>query len=927
MNRSANGDESGSESETPPLPARKDSTAPPPLPAQDWADSPSLSRISSSSAAAPFTPSKLSGTAHSAPPVEAEQDTADSLPPTRNHENDDAHVRTPVLDSVEGSMLEAEASESVERGAHGPTSTTPTTPGREATADSSPGSKSNSGRGLNSGSPSSPSSSSSSSKHRKKKASSALTIADVLSGRVNYARSSSSSSSASSSSSSTASGSKQHHRKRNKAYRLVQTMRPLKSRSSDSASSASSKSRSDIRASSDSVSGASTSSAVITASKSSPRVFPQTSASDEWVDQERISHSLSPRRDETRDKAKEKDRVKEKDRAKEKDQRDLRAIDALDGEEELLDRDREHLVKAREHRRQTHKRSNSWDIEVQAWRSGSDSIVGGSSGAHVGEASLLGSGERDLIVPLDPAMLAALAEQVRNESSGGSRTSSASPLRGKRKGGSHTSSPTKTQQQRHAHTQRTRAGSDEVHSSRAPAFLKDARPEGEDDDDDDEKYRHQASDVGGGGGGGGGGDERHPQHRKQEERLLEITRVRSGSRVTEFNPLFANRKVNSMLRHQREDSVSPSSSSDSNAHAASSSSSAERNVGRNSSSSSYRPPPWKRSSSHTSVLGDSGGDSSPVSSLDLAGMDANATASASAESSTTSKSAKPQSARGARAVLSTASKRDIVENWSEDLREIAKRDALLLPLHMDLPRLARRFSILVNHEEVYKSPAHSVDIKTVLLHLLYRLSSKLDGQGSAKHVKSLYTTHVMSAPTMHTTDDPADKEAGGSAEDTDVSQQLKAMFTELDLNKSCMGRLLKVCNQKVIFPPYGLLKLSKLYREFPFKDCSGIGSWLIQIDVEQDSSTGSIERVFVTHDRKQQSTEMANGELVEEVSEHDAEYTFRWRLRIEFDAAIMNILSIELTIGEVVYHPNLPRAHKTAIKKAFHSLPCKVSDK
>jgi hypothetical protein len=76
------------------------------------------------------------------------------------------------------------------------------------------------------------------------------------------------------------------------------------------------------------------------------------------------------------------------------------------------------------------------------------------------------------------------------------------------------------------------------------------------------------------------------------------------------------------------------------------------------------------------------------------------------------------------------------------------------------------------------------------------------------------------------------------------------------LNKSCMGRLLKVCNQKAIFPPYGALKLSKLYREFPFKDCAGVGSWLIQIGLQQDANSGSIEQVCVTHDRKQQSTEM-----------------------------------------------------------------------
>jgi hypothetical protein len=101
---------------------------------------------------------------------------------------------------------------------------------------------------------------------------------------------------------------------------------------------------------------------------------------------------------------------------------------------------------------------------------------------------------------------------------------------------------------------------------------------------------------------------------------------------------------------------------------------------------------------------------------------------------------------------------------------------------MDLPRLARRFSILVNEEEVYRSPAHSVEIKTVLLHLLYRLSTKLDGQGSARHVKILYTTHVMTAPTMSSN---ASAREGASPtadaqEDADMSQQLKAMFSELE---------------------------------------------------------------------------------------------------------------------------------------------------
>jgi hypothetical protein len=297
---------------------------------------------------------------------------------------------------------------------------------------------------------------------------------------------------------SSGSGSKHHRRRR--AHRFVQTMRPIKARTSDGSGSKSRKSHTKPR-----MSAAQALFSPVHASHSTPAVstsalmsVSSTNSKKSRSDIRRPSPSTASRQVSGASSASgaRGGTAREQSRV---------VTSSVSGvvRRDSGERDREHLSQQRRQRRHSggYQRSSSWNTgDLDALDA-------------LGEATQLlrSSEERDRIVPLEPEVLAALAGQVCKE---GSRTSS--PARERTPGGT---------------AMRVRAGSDEGVA------------------------------VGGGRGGGGGvvvGSPRLGEQRRAHaahDRLLEITRVRSGSCVTEFNPLFANRKVDDHLRGQRD--VSP----------------------------------------------------------------------------------------------------------------------------------------------------------------------------------------------------------------------------------------------------------------------------------------------------------------------------------------------------------------------------------
>ena len=121
------------------------------------------------------------------------------------------------------------------------------------------------------------------------------------------------------------------------------------------------------------------------------------------------------------------------------------------------------------------------------------------------------------------------------------------------------------------------------------------------------------------------------------------------------------------------------------------------------------------------------------------------------------------------------------KDWLKDIRDIWNRGFESLPVHSDVPRLARKMRIVDSDGSVLQNgrDCGSVTVQELVLQLLVVLSEKVETAEFVETLQAHYREYV--------------KEEG------DFSQQLLTYLREV-VGTSNVGRILKACHQRVIFP-------------------------------------------------------------------------------------------------------------------------------
>jgi len=213
-----------------------------------------------------------------------------------------------------------------------------------------------------------------------------------------------------------------------------------------------------------------------------------------------------------------------------------------------------------------------------------------------------------------------------------------------------------------------------------------------------------------------------------------------------------------------------------------------------------------------------------------------------------------------------------------------------LPVHVDIPRLAKKIIIYGDGEIVHKPqednacntssgnlfadlPRQDNTIKDIIVTLSKWLG---DSQEQQESISTKYASFFGSG---------------------DPSLSLNEFIEHVVGVDSNVVKVLKACNQSILAP--GVLKLKvAVGNQFPFKDMRG--SWRIEIQIDS-------ERVSVTHLKVERSFEDESTEYFE----------FAWTLRIVFDRQLTRVLEVQLYIDDVLYGDKMDTSKRRKIREVM----------
>jgi len=223
-------------------------------------------------------------------------------------------------------------------------------------------------------------------------------------------------------------------------------------------------------------------------------------------------------------------------------------------------------------------------------------------------------------------------------------------------------------------------------------------------------------------------------------------------------------------------------------------------------------------------------------------------------------------------------------------QQSGKKPYHTLPVHVDIPRLAKKIIIYGDGELVHKPQED-----TALNNSSGNLFADLSRQDNT--IKEIILT--------------LSKWLGDSQEQQEsISTKYASFFgtgdPSLSLNEfiehvvgvdSSVVKVLKACNQSILAP--GVLKLKvAVGNQFPFKDVRG--SWRIEIQIESD-------KLSVTHLKRERSFEDESSEYFE----------FAWTLRIVYDRQLTRVLEVQLYIDDILFGDKMDTSKRRKIREVI----------
>eukprot|EP01121_Diplochlamys_sp_Union-15-3_P016471 TRINITY_DN5602_c0_g1_i2.p1 TRINITY_DN5602_c0_g1~~TRINITY_DN5602_c0_g1_i2.p1 ORF type:complete len:579 (-),score=99.91 TRINITY_DN5602_c0_g1_i2:54-1550(-) len=226
---------------------------------------------------------------------------------------------------------------------------------------------------------------------------------------------------------------------------------------------------------------------------------------------------------------------------------------------------------------------------------------------------------------------------------------------------------------------------------------------------------------------------------------------------------------------------------------------------------------------------------------------------------------------------------DVSKTWKGSLIEFFNKDYNNLPIHTDIPRLAKKMCIKIENNVIFSGEEEPEDI---VFHFFRKLAKALGDEKAFQFIEDEFKTIV-----------PEDKT-------NEMSNLLQVFLVKLCENEGNVEpltlRVLKCAHQKTLLIGYNYIKGMICPSVGRIKDVPG--GWHIDIEIFSD-------KIFVIHTKKQQSSP------TEDITRLD--FTFDWQLKVEYDREALHIVMLNCDIINVDVDKSLPLAKQ---KKILHAL-------
>jgi hypothetical protein len=226
------------------------------------------------------------------------------------------------------------------------------------------------------------------------------------------------------------------------------------------------------------------------------------------------------------------------------------------------------------------------------------------------------------------------------------------------------------------------------------------------------------------------------------------------------------------------------------------------------------------------------------------------------------------------------------EALCQEVREKMAKPVEKLPVHLDLPRLARKMDIIYDNQlileakeggedqyfmdneermkrtsEQKEAPLNPHEVNSVMREIFVTLAQHLDNEQVLQSIQDNFGTYITSKP------------------NTDVSRHLLDFLLEVVGNNNSTIGVLKASNQSILAPAVIRLK-STVGSKFPYKDIRG--GWRIVISI-----SSSEDLITITHRRWEQSFQAG-------------QFKFSWEFKLYYDLAVLNLKKCEICVTNVI---------------------------
>eukprot|EP01118_Nematostelium_gracile_P016894 TRINITY_DN7084_c0_g1_i1.p1 TRINITY_DN7084_c0_g1~~TRINITY_DN7084_c0_g1_i1.p1 ORF type:complete len:291 (+),score=64.00 TRINITY_DN7084_c0_g1_i1:60-932(+) len=234
------------------------------------------------------------------------------------------------------------------------------------------------------------------------------------------------------------------------------------------------------------------------------------------------------------------------------------------------------------------------------------------------------------------------------------------------------------------------------------------------------------------------------------------------------------------------------------------------------------------------------------------------------------------------------------EALCQEVREKMAKPVEKLPVHLDLPRLARKMEIIYDDQivleakeggedqyfmdpeerskrvtEPKEAPLNPHEVNSVMKSIFMTLAQYLDEESVMKKIEENFGKYVTSKP------------------NTDVSRHLLDFLLEVMGDDNSTVGVLKASNQSILAPAVIRLK-STVGSKFPYKDIRG--GWRIVVTISSHE-----QRIRITHRRWEQSFQQGD-------------FKFSWEFHLDYDINMEELQDCHIDITHVIAtDPSLKR--------------------